>query len=230
MKKYKHLFFDLDHTLWDYDKNAAITLQEIFEEHKLGSHFSSLEAFVNAFHHANDKLWHDYNHGRVDKEHIRKNRFKMVLKGRKVDDEVARSEQMSSYFLHQCASKGHLIDHTIDLLEYLAPKYEMSIITNGFDETQWIKLKTSGISDYFVHVITSESAGHRKPAVEIFDHALELSGTAPHEVLMIGDNPATDIAGAHAAGWKAVWYNPSEPNKVSQAEQIRHLSELRSIL
>ncbi len=228
MKEVKHVFFDLDHTLWDYEKNARLTLTEMFDKYQLGFFFRSIDSFVNAFHHANGQLWSQYNRGEVDKQYIRKYRFKNILQKRADDDSLY--EELSNYFIEHCSRQTHLIPGTMDTLDYLSEKYELSIITNGFNDSQKVKLEESGIDAYFRYVITSESVGYKKPSPEIFDFALELSGHLSHEVVMIGDNLSTDIAGAKSAGWKNIWLNLTSNKSSDPDNEIASLSELKSIL
>lgn len=225
MKKLSHIFFDLDHTLWDYDSNARNTLEEMYQKYRLETIFSSSEAFLKVFYHVNFQLWDQYNASRIDRDYIRKNRFRIIMEGR-IDPDPDLFEELSDFFVSTCPTKPRMMPGAADLLNSLHKEYVLGIITNGFDDVQNIKLKSCGISEYFDCVITSETTGHRKPQREIFDHALEIYSVRSEEVLMIGDNPETDIKGAMTAGWKSIWYNPEKRNHFIHSHEIHHLAEL----
>jgi len=229
LKHVKHIFFDLDHTLWDYDTNANRTLEDLYQQFELSKYITKdSKDFVQTFFKTNDQLWAQYNVGEIDRDTIRLSRFEKVLEacGCKVSlDHLA----MNDYFLHYCPRQKEIIDGADVALEYLSKKYPMSIITNGFDDVQFVKLEACGLGKYFQHVITSESTGHKKPSKEIFDHALEKIGMSKDECAMIGDNPSTDIKGAQNAGITPVFFNPTGQLKATCEYEISHLSELLRI-
>lgn len=228
--KYKCVFFDLDHTLWDYDCNARETLHELhttFELHERGVDF---EAFVDHFRQVNVELWALYDRGLVKNEVIRHQRFRRVLEHFGIDDDTLSNTLADEYFW-SCPKKSNLIPHAKAVLDYLADNYLMTVVTNGFEEIQSVKMTSGDITHYFGHVITSQKAGHRKPAREIFEYALSVNGLRHEEVIMIGDNLVTDIGGARNANIDAVYYNPAGlPHDEDVDYEIRCLSELRQIL
>ncbi len=230
MKNIKHIFFDLDHTLWDYDTNASATLKQLYENYQLSNHLSvDAAGFVQSFFKTNDQLWAKYNIGEIDRDTIRNSRFEMVLNaaGCKVQlDHLG----MNDYFLYHCPRQTRIIDGADLILDYLVKKYELSIITNGFNDVQSVKLEACGLAKYFDKVFTSESAGFKKPSPEIFDHALGEVGFSKEECLMIGDNPKTDILGAENAGITPIFFNPTGQLKSTCEYEISHLSELMRIL
>lgn len=227
MKGIKHVFFDLDHTLWDYNRNAQETLFEIFENLNAGSNIS-FKKFINTFYDVNDKLWYKYNQGLVDREYLRKSRFSTMFS--KVGIDVAKAEESSDYFIAHCSSKPHLIPHAKTALDYLTRKYQLHIITNGFDDIQPKKLKYSGIADYFDKVITSESSKARKPSSEIFQFAIDKANTNKEESVMIGDNPRADIHGARDFGMRTILLDPTGKRRSMADHSILCLSELIRIL
>ena len=133
---------------------------------------------------------------------------------------------MSEYFVATCPTKPAMMPGAMEILDELTERYSLGIITNGFDDVQNIKLSCCGIASYFDIVITSETTGHRKPQRGIFDHALNIFKLKSENVLMIGDNPETDIKGATTAGWKAIWYNPDKRNHFNHSAEIYHLQDL----
>jgi putative hydrolase of the HAD superfamily len=141
-----------------------------------------------------------------------------------------KPEDMTAFFIENCSIKSGLMPHAIHALDYLKEKYPMAIITNGFPEAQYPKMKASGLDTYFQHVVMSEMVGYRKPDRQIFEHAMHLLGAEPKTSVMIGDNPKTDIRGAEAAGMKAIFYNPAGNRKSVTEWEIQSLDELVGIL
>ncbi|WP_421873541.1 YjjG family noncanonical pyrimidine nucleotidase [Marinoscillum sp.] len=230
MKQFSYLFFDLDHTLWDYDTNARKVLTALYHEFELNSQIKhGPDRFLEIYFKTNDGLWHDYNQGRITKEVIRNDRFKMVLSNCGGADH-SRALEMSDYFLTNCPRQPGVMPGTKMTLDYLKKKYPMSIITNGFDDVQEVKLKACGLHGYFDHVFTSETIGVKKPNPEIFEYALQVLGIPKESVLMIGDNPKTDIQGATNAGITPVLYNPTGRIKSECELEIKSLSELMTLL
>ncbi|MDH5474063.1 MAG: YjjG family noncanonical pyrimidine nucleotidase [Cyclobacteriaceae bacterium] len=229
MVKYKVLFFDLDHTLWDYDTNSIEVLSEIYHKH-VSSDAVGLELFLKNFTKVNDALWDEYNRGKIEKEVIRKDRFVKILEQSDVYD-LPLAQHISEFYLFECPRRTHLMPDTIEVLTYLKDKYELHILTNGFDDVQEIKLNNAGIKKYFDKVITSESIGHKKPSKEFFEYAFSATNSENREAIMIGDNLKTDIAGANNVGMDSVYFNPSGYAKPHKAKfEIKKLSELMDVL
>ncbi|MCR9253351.1 MAG: YjjG family noncanonical pyrimidine nucleotidase [bacterium] len=228
--KYQHIFFDLDHTLWDYDANARESLEELFDKYRFtGDHFSKDE-LVSTFFEVNYQLWDDYNHNRIDKKYIRTERFKIIFDRLKLPLSDFPYGFADDY-LYLCPTKSHKIPHADEILNYLSGKYSMHIITNGFNDIQNTKLKSSGLSPFFQEVITSESIGARKPSPTIFDHALEKAGASKEGSVMIGDNLDTDIMGARDFGMDHIYFNPSNPSQNHRVtHEVTSLIELKDIL
>lgn len=228
-KKIKYIFFDLDHTLWDYENNSARILEEMYQFFGLDQCFSSSQAFMKVFHYENNLLWNKYNRGDIDREHIRRERFKKILKGR-VESINGQALEMSDFFIEHCPNGSKLVDGAAEVLSTLSEEYPMSIITNGFTDTQGKKLNASKIQSYFEHVITSESAQSRKPAKEIFDIALNQANTEGDHSIMIGDNLNADAIGARNAGLHSVWFDPQGIRLPYPQYRISHLSELPELI
>lgn len=231
MKTYQHLFFDLDHTLWDYDRNVTESLQELYEIyglHDLG--IPSFEKFFESFHAVNFQLWDWYNEGKIDKHNLRKERFPRIFDyaGGRADAIPAEFEED---FMHRTSSKPHVFPYSKEILTYLREKYQIHVITNGFNESQAKKMKSSGLDVFFELVVTSETTGHKKPDPRIFFYALEKLNTKAENCLMIGDNPLSDILGAQRAAIDQVFFNP-EGKKIDlkPTYEIKHLRELESLL
>jgi YjjG family noncanonical pyrimidine nucleotidase len=229
--KYKCIFFDLDHTLWDYDTNSKETLLELYKTHDLGSRGVHLfDDFFSTFKMVNLNLWDLYDRGVITSEVIRKERFKQILEPFQAFEQ-SLCDTLSTDYLASCPKKCNLMPGTIETLDYLAGQYDLTIITNGFEEIQNTKLHAGNLQGYFNHVITSQKAGYRKPAREIFDYALKVNDIAHHEAIMIGDNPVTDIGGAKNAAIDTVLFNPEKMRySVTAHYEISNLNELREFL
>ncbi|MGB3777883.1 MAG: YjjG family noncanonical pyrimidine nucleotidase [Tunicatimonas sp.] len=231
MKHYRHLLFDLDHTLWDFDKNATETLYELYDTHQLSilGNFSE-QQFCDTFVIVNRALWKQYDQGAYDQQRLRSERFSQIL----IQLGVAADRvptQLADDYLRICPTKPHVMPHTVATLDYLRQHYQLHILTNGFAAVQAIKLRSAGLTDYFTEVVSSDTTGHRKPHRPVFDYLLDRIGAGPQECLMIGDNLETDVRGAREAGIDQVFYNP---RRIRHSEAVTHevtcLSELRSIL
>ena len=225
----KHIFFDLDHTLWDFDTNSTLTLQEIFEEFELGSKIHSSNDFLITYKRINEYYWGLYRTGSIKKNELRNIRFEKTLAHFGFDDQQM-SISMSDRYVQACPHKTNLMPGCREVLEYLKPKYELHIITNGFEEIQGIKLDKSGISKYFTHVVTSEKLDRRKPDPIIFNHAANLTESSGAENLMIGDHYEADVKGALSVGWHAIHYDPERIWEFSGEDRIHELTELKDRL
>lgn len=231
MNSIKHIFFDLDRTLWDFELNSEATLKELFSEFKLAEKLGiSDAAFVREYKRINELFWEDYRKGNIQKERLRYGRFETTLEffGR-ADREM--STKIGELYISRSPRKTALVDGSIEVLEYLHPKYQLHIITNGFEEVQHIKMDSAGLSPYFQNIITSESAGAKKPSRVIFDHAEGLTGAVAQNSIMIGDHYDADIIGAIGSNWKAVLFEPEKPKiQDDRYIHIHHLKELIGIL
>jgi putative hydrolase of the HAD superfamily len=205
---YKHLFFDLDHTIWDFDSNSREALQDIY--HNLALEKAGVYDF-DLFHKLylghNERLWDRYRNGHMKVDELRWKRMSMTLLEFKNGDE-ALARKMGVAFLEILPTKKALFPDTAILLDYLTgKKYNLHLITNGFEKTQQHKLRTAGIDHYFQEVITSEGSNSLKPHPEIFAYALMKTGAEKRESIMIGDTPEVDILGARLAGIDQVYVN-----------------------
>jgi putative hydrolase of the HAD superfamily len=206
--KYKHLFFDLDHTLWDFDANARATLQQLHIDLDLVSKgIHDFDLFYQNYLVHNEKLWARYRNGHIKQEELRLKRMWLTLLDFKIADE-ALAQQLNELFLQLLPGRTILFPDTKEVLQYLLDKgYQLHLITNGFEETQHSKLKYSGLTPFFREVITSEGSNSLKPQKEIFDYALERAGATAAESIMIGDSLEIDVAGALNAGMDAIHVN-----------------------
>jgi len=206
--KYRHLFFDLDHTLWDFDANARVTLESLYEGLQLkerGVH--DFELFYRNYLVHNEKLWERYRKGFIRQDELRTKRMWLSLLDFKIADD-ALSKAMSVQFLELLPTRTILFPHAKEILQYLKDRnYQLHLITNGFEKVQHSKLKYSGLDIFFEEVITSEGSNSLKPNKEIFDYALLKTGATIADSIMLGDTLDADIQGAMNAGMDQVFVN-----------------------
>ncbi|MGB3467238.1 MAG: YjjG family noncanonical pyrimidine nucleotidase [Cyclobacteriaceae bacterium] len=228
--KYKHILFDLDHTLWDYDTNARETLSDLYDHYELGRHeLFEKEDFIVTFFDINESLWSAYNKDQIAKGYIRENRFRQIFDHLRLPLKYY-PQGIDDNYLHACPQKTNKIAHADEVLTYLKPHFQLHILTNGFNDVQSVKLEKSGLSQYFDKIVTSESAKAKKPNAAFFDHAISEINTHPEETLMIGDNLNTDIKGARDYGIDQVYYNPEKNTDYQSTYAIGCLRELKHIL
>lgn len=232
MKQYKHIFFDLDHTIWDFETNAKETLHDLFNEYQLlEKGIDNFDNFFTKYSYHNHKLWDKYTKGQIKQDELRWKRMWLALLDYKIADEVL-SKQLSVNFLNILPTKNKLFPYTIEILDYLTQKnYALHLITNGFESVQYNKLKHSNLGSYFKEVITSEGSNSLKPNKEIFEFALQKTGALVHESIMIGDNLEADIQGGINIGMDTVFVNhlSIEPT-IEATYTITHLQQLEAIL
>ncbi len=229
--RYKHLFFDLDHTIWDYVTNARLTLNHLY--HDLDLKTSGVHDFDLFYEHYtvhNDRLWDRFRKGYIRAEELRwKRMWHSLLEFRAGDEKLART--MSEKFMEHLPSRNILFPGAAETLQYLRDKgYNIHLITNGFETIQHHKLKNSGIDHFFIEVITSEGSNSVKPNKEIFEYALRKAGALSQESIMIGDNLEADIRGAMNAGLDQVFVNHECIECLIQPTYtVRSLKELQEI-
>jgi putative hydrolase of the HAD superfamily len=231
IKKYNHIFFDLDHTIWDFDKNAEETLQELYVIHELASiGLTSADAFIEAYTRNNHRLWAEYHVGNITKDYLRQARFRQTFLDLGVEPDIIPIGFEDAY-VQLCPTKTNLFPHAHETLQYLSDKYPLYLISNGFKESSEIKINNTGIGKYFQHVIISEVVGVNKPDKAIFQHALDLAGATKEKSLMIGDSLEADVRGALNFGMDAIYFNPFHAEKPADVPtQIHQLKELITIL
>ena len=228
MNEIKHIFFDLDHTLWDFEKNSALAFEKIFQE--LNFNIDS-QQFMDIYNPINVAYWKLYERNEIDQEALRVNRLKDAFEA--IDFEVTLEEinSISNLFIEYLTSNNHLIDGTIEILDYLKDNYKLHIITNGFSFVQEVKLQKSNLDKYFVTITNSELAGHKKPHQNIFQYALSLANASKNQSIMVGDSIEADVLGAMNFGMKAVYFNPAnEMVSHDKIIQIQKLTQLKNIL
>lgn len=227
----EHIFFDLDHTLWDYNSNCKDALFQMVKTHGLEQlGVTDVAFFYQTFNTINERLWDLYDSRQISQVELRVRRFKEVFESMNLPN-IQNFEHWNDIYLEISPNLPHLIDGAVEILEYLAPKYHLHIITNGFDEIQNKKLVAGQILHYFKEIITSQSSGYRKPENGIFKYAFEKTNATPKNAVMIGDNPNTDILGAHKLDMFYIFYNPTEQTfNLNENWQVKHLEQIKTFL
>ena len=229
--KYRNLFFDLDDTIWAFSRNAHDTFEEVYCKHMFDRYFDSFEHYYTLYKTRNAELWLEYGEGKITKEELNRQRFFYPLQSVGVNDEDL-AERYSKDFFDIIPTKSGLMPHAKEVLEYLAPKYNLYILSNGFRELQSRKMRSAGVGTYFKKVILSEDLGVMKPWPEIFNFALSATQSELRDSLMIGDSWEADITGAHGIGMHQAFYNVTDRTSFpfQPTYHIHSLKELVDLL
>lgn len=230
--KYKFVFIDLDDTIWDFHANAKSALQEIYHARKLQQYFDSFEQYFGIYAKRNLELWDLYGRGEITKDHLSRERFLHPLQEVGINNpELA--ENIGREYLEMLPSRTELMPFAKEILEYLHQKYPLTIVSNGFIEVQYKKLRSANLEHYFSHVVLSEEAKALKPDKRIFEYALNLNKATAAETIMIGDSFEADIIGAQNAGIDQVYFNPNlneTDNDLQCTFKINNLDKLLTFL
>lgn len=226
----QHVFFDLDNTLWDFSGNSKRILRDIYEQYRLQEYgISEFDAFLTTYRHINEKLWADYALGLTVREQVRLNRFLHTLNEFGIDNS-SLAMKLADYYIHHTKNQTDLLPYAKETLTYLFNKYQLHIITNGFNEVQFHKLKHSGIGEFFMTVTTAENANCLKPATEIFLYALSSAGADARHCVYIGDTQHIDAPGAIDAGMQFILFNPDKAQNPENYPEVTSLYELHQLL
>ena len=226
MKNYKHLFFDLDRTLWDFDQNNRNSILETYQQFRFDVDF---ETFFLTYKTINKMLWDAYGRGEIKKELLHVNRFYLTFKELQVDD-LLMATKFAELYSQNIEKHNALMPHANEILEFLKPNFNLHIITNGFKEFQYRKLLKSGLEPFFDGIFISEIVGYHKPHIAFFEHVLEKTGAKKEESLIIGDDMKSDIQGAKNIGIDCVLYNPTNKIDLEPNYRIDSLLELKAIV
>lgn len=232
MKNIRHIFFDLDNTLWDHRKNAYLTLQEIFEREGVKKKYDlEFEDFHREYFTINENLWAKIRDGEIDKEYLRNHRFYDSFMFFGIDD-IELSMKFEHNFLDAILNYNELVIGSFELLEYLSNKgYILHILSNGFKEVTYRKAELSGIKGYFKNIISADEIDIRKPSPEIYQYALDKADAKKEESIMIGDDWIADVQGALSFGMKAIFFDVFNDNYEENGFiSIKKLSEIQDIL
>src|SRR5690554_7870347 len=228
---YESLFIDLDDTLWDIHLNGKECLEEVYHDYGYSKYYPTFEDYYKVYMPSNNYLWGLYRQGVIKKEELIVERFLAPVREFGIDDpEYAKN--LSDDFLDRTTRETRLVEGTIELLEYLKPKYKMHILSNGFREVQYKKIENSGLQPYFDKIILSEDAGINKPHRDMFTHALKTTNSKRDQTMMIGDSWEADIVGAFNSRIDQIWFNPKEipHEEFEPTYTVRRLMEIKDIL
>ena len=222
----KHIFFDLDHTLWDFDKNSELAFTQIFENYAIRV---NMQEFIKIYVPINHACWKLYEQNLMSAEELRLTRLEQTFDALEYYIIKKELEIIAKDYLEILPDFGHLFDDAIDVLKYLSKKYTLHIITNGFAQMQDKKMSTAKIKRFFKTVTDSEIASAKKPDAKIFQHALDVAQAKKEESIMIGDSMHADVQGALDFGMKALFFNLNDKEKNHNYSQITDLKELKTM-
>lgn len=232
MTLFKHIIFDLDHTLWDFNRNSKETLDTLFHQHQLQNILQSpFSSFLEEYYKVTNTLWQQYDNKEITKEELRNLRLPTVFKTFKFEDHKL-AQRLETQYLSICPHKPHLIEGAVEILDYLKDKnIPLHLLTNGFKEIQYQKIKASKIEHYFETITTSECSGFSKPDNRAYFFKLNKLNTEAKDCLMIGDNLVSDIQGSQAIGMKNIFFNP---NKIQHQEtptyEVHYLLDIKNLI
>jgi len=218
------VFFDLDHTLWDFDKNSGLAFERVFKKHQIDI---GITDFLSIYEPINLEYWRLFRNDKVSKQNLRRGRLTDTFKEFNKEFSVEIIDEMADSYIEELPIDNHLFDGAIEILKYLSKKYSLHIITNGFEEVQYKKINNSGIKSYFKTITTSEEVGLKKPNPVVFMKALEKASTISENSLMIGDSFEADILGAEKVGMQTIFYNYRNEKISNSYLYVNTLSELK---
>jgi len=221
------IFFDLDHTLWDFDRNSGLAFQRVFQKHKITL---SLTDFLRIYEPINLIYWKKYREEQVTKEELRRGRLTDTFDVFKLRFPHETIDALAVCYIEELPVNNHLFENTFEILEYLSEKYALHIITNGFEEVQHLKLTNSGIKKFFNTITTSEEVGLKKPHPTVFQTAMTKASATPQKSIMIGDSFEADIIGAENAGMHTLFFNYRMEEVLQPYRAINELSEIKNYL
>ena len=227
MENITDIFFDLDHTLWDFDKNSIVAFEKIFKERHPGM---DSVVFIEIYAPINQACWKLYQVDKITHEELRYQRLKQTFDVLNYDISDAEIDRIANDYIEFLPDNNQLFDGAFEVLDYLFSKYNLHIITNGFAEVQGKKITKSGLNNYFKTITNSEMAGVKKPHRNIFEFALSLAKVKKENAVMIGDCIDADVRGALNFGMKAILFDEKEIHNHQDVVTINHLLELKKIL
>jgi 5'-nucleotidase len=223
VKAYQWILFDADDTLFHFDalRGLHLTLSSLGKEF-IPQHYQDYEVLSRS-------LWIDYQNGTINLHELQNKRFEPWAKKLQIS-----TTMFSNTFQHAMADICQPLDGAVSLLSSLQGKAKLGIITNGFTESQQIRLERTGLMNHFEWLVISEQVGVAKPHPKIFEHAFSLMGELnPEQVLMVGDNPDSDIKGGLNAGMHTCWlnvHNKTLPEGIVPHYEVSSLGQLEKLL
>lgn len=241
MNKIKWIFLDLDDTLWDFAKNSDIALELLYaREQPLQQLFDSEAAFAEAYHTLNSQLWSRYHHAEISRDYLLNERFRGVMDAALgstpsssvgIENLKSYADKLNSDYLRLLGEQTNIVEGAKEVLEKLSREYLIGVLSNGFREVQYDKLRNTGLDRYVQRMVLSDEIGVQKPDRRIYDYALAETGALADETIMVGDNPETDVQGALDAGWRAVFFDKRKVGGCPEgASRIDSLPELLDVI
>lgn len=217
----KWIFFDLDDTIWNFSENSTKSLHKVYALSPiLRKLFKTVEEFIEIYHRNNFLMWELLSQGRIDSKQLKVERWRTTLATRQFEVLTAVCEELDTTYLDLLAKEKEMIPGVEDILTRVSKEYLIGVLSNGFADTQYKKLRNSGLDKFVTRTIVSEEIGINKPDKRLFEYAMEETG-ATGRILMVGDNPISDIYGALRAGWYAIWYNPKGKELPYSTEDLK---------
>ncbi|MDE6341810.1 MAG: YjjG family noncanonical pyrimidine nucleotidase [Muribaculaceae bacterium] len=232
----KWIFFDLDDTLFDFTKASLISLLKLWDESaSIRRRFDNPDAFIEEYHVHNKHMWELHESGQITADFLKPERFRLTVYPDRHDDEIlTESRYLNDRYLRILGECNAPVDGARELLDKLSRRYLIGVLTNGFTEVQYLKLRSTGLDRYIQRMVISDEIGIQKPDKRIFRYAERSTGATEENAVMIGDNPQNDVAGALGAGWKAIYYDrkgkPFTSDSPLYLGRIEDLSEIEGIL
>jgi putative hydrolase of the HAD superfamily len=226
-KNIKHIFFDLDHTLWDFDLNSKLAYKQIFDEYNISL---DLDRFISIYEPLNLQFWRMFRENKISKEDLRYQRLKTAFDACEFEVSDERINLFADLYIDYLPNNNHLFDGCIELLDQLQKRYQLHLITNGFNGVQQDKVKNAGLCKYFNVVLTAETAGIKKPAPQIFHQALEMAGATVENSIMIGDSYEADIKGAQNVGLSTIWFHTTDQEIPENEIVVHRLKDIYPLL
>ncbi len=218
------VFFDLDHTLWDFDKNSMLAFKRVFKKHAIAI---AVEDFIKVYEPINFSYWKLFREDKVSKQELRRGRLTETFALFKLNFTIEKIDELADSYIDELPRDNHLFNGAEMILDYLAEKYTLHIITNGFNEVQHLKLRNSGINKHFSTVTTSEEIGVKKPNPLIFTSALKKAKVKASSSIMIGDTFEADILGAEKVGMETMYYNYRKEAIPNKYIVVDHLLDIK---
>lgn len=232
MQNIRHIFFDLDNTLWDHRKNALLSIGEIFSNQNISEHYGiNFDDFYEKYSEINADLWDRIRDGLIDKEYLRNHRFYDTFSSFGLENKEL-SDHFEHNFLDEILKYNELVPNCLDVLDYLKEKeYTLHIISNGFDEITHRKIQLSGLSNYFTTITSADDIGVRKPNPLIFEHSLKKDNAKKEESILIGDDWIADVKGAQNFGMDVLFFDVLDEDKQEDGlKVIKNLLEIKNYL
>lgn len=225
--KIKTLLLDLDDTLLDFGAAERVAVSKAFRDIGL----EPTPTLLRRYSQINESQWEAFERGELSRDRVLVHRFELLFRELGVCADAQHTEDIYRGYL----GIGHyFVEGAPELLEYLSPKYNLYIASNGVADTQNTRLASAGIGKYFKDIFISETTGHHKPERAYFDYCFaRIPDFDPEQTMIVGDSLTSDIRGGRNAGILTCWFNPKgKPRRedIVPHFEVRSLKELQELL